>query len=552
MPSELENASFGELLRLHREKTVEKRIGKHLSQERLARKLSEKTGLVISRNNVNGWETNKKTISINDRRILVAIIAILYEYGGLISLDEADHLLRSGDYRSLNEKEITGLRLSRNPTNQGTFSLPTSQIPSQQSGIIQRGGISSDASSPRDAGNTNLAQPIELFPAECGSTPINLAQQRLLVSASFGAYFAGLLERPNIYLDLESQIDCPASRRQESLQPLQRIFWLLEYPKGPRIMVIGGEGGMGKSTLAARVIRCLYQEEAIDMILGDSAKRELLDPTSREIFQSNPRYFDPETFYEHMCNQLGLPTLSGKNAVNAIRDRLVGRKALIILDNLETVSRSNEILTSLKHITSRDIRAIVTTRRITGIGALGSDHFVVQLHPLAEPTIAGRFLYWHIEQYQHQHPALRELRSELDLHAEWLIRRTGGIPLLMQLVLSDVARFSWSYVETLPSLFGNALLDFLYRERWDDLGRHSEAGEAARQLLTWIAQEQQRGKFIASKDLTHWAAIHHLEDQLAGAVSLLFERFMLVNRNPLQGLFSIYPSLVEFINSQPA
>src|SRR5688572_24339395 len=77
------------------------------------------------------------------------------------------------------------------------------------------------------------ASEIELYSSDCGNNPINLAQQRLLVSSSFGSYFAGLLERPNIYMDMQAQIDCPYTTQLEGLQPLQRIFWLLGYAQGP-------------------------------------------------------------------------------------------------------------------------------------------------------------------------------------------------------------------------------------------------------------------------------------------------------------------------------
>ena len=394
------------------------------------------------------------------------------------------------------------------------------------------------------------AKEIELYSTACGNMPINLAQQRLLVSTSFGSYFAGLLERPNLYLDLESQIDCPATPQLEGLQPLQRIFWLLGYARGPRTMIIGGEGGMGKSTLSAKIIRCLYQEQAVDLILGDSAKSEHVNPITREIVKYQPGYYDLMSFYNRLCNQLGLPNLPGRQAIEAVKDRLVGRKAIIVVDNLETVEKGDEILNSIKKITSRDVRAIVTTRKVMGVKVLGDDLFVVQLQPLTNTRITEQFLLWHIEQYQVQHPALRDLRKDVHRNIDWLIGRTGGIPLLMQLVLSDVARYSWDYVQTLPSLFGGALLDFLYQARWDDLGRQSKEGGAAKQLLRWIAEEQYRGKEITSKEISTWAKNTNSETYLSAALSLLFERFMIINQDPLRGNFSIYPSLAEFIGNQ--
>ena len=116
-------------------------------------------------------------------------------------------------------------------------------------------------------------------------------------------------------------------------------------------------------------------------------------------------------------------------------------------------------------------------RRVSGVKNSDSDLFVVHLQPLTDLEIAERFLLWHIEQYQYQHPALRELRKNIRPHIKWMIDRTDGIPLLMQLVLSDAAHYSWDYVEMLPSLFGEALLNFLYQARWNDLGSQNQEGE---------------------------------------------------------------------------
>jgi hypothetical protein len=537
-----EASSFGEILRSFRIRSVDKRAGARLSQVQFAKRLSQKTGFIVTRNRVGNWETNKTHIPVYDRKILIAILAVLCEHQGITTLEETDRLLKAGNYRNLEDKEKAEI----NPNWGMAGSAAPVDVNIKSRSLVPDGKFDL----PGDAVSQKTGRGIELYSTECGNMPINLAQQRLLVSTSFGSYFAGLLERPNIYLDLELQIDCPVPKGQEELRPLQRIFWLLEYPRGPRTMIVGGEGGMGKSTLSAKIIRCLYQEQAFDMILGDSAKSEHADPVTGEIVQYMPGYYDAETFYRRMCSQLGLPGLPGKQAIEAIKDRLVGRRAVIVVDNLETVKEGDGILDSLKAITSRDVRAIVTTREVIGVKTLGRDLFVVQLQPLTDPGTAAHFLLWHIEEYQYQQPALRKLKDDLNHYIKWLIERTGGIPLLMQLVLSDAARYSWDYVQSLPSLFGIELLDYLYRTRWDDLGSRGRDGEAARHLLEWIARNQYRRQEITSKEIFEWAGSNNQEAHLSAALSLLFEMFLVINRDIQKGNFSIYPSLAEFVNSR--
>lgn len=393
---------------------------------------------------------------------------------------------------------------------------------------------------------------VQLYPSTCGDKGIDLGQQRLLVSTAFGTYFAGLLEREFGYVTLKGQIECPATRGQEALEPVERIFWALQYARGPRLIIIGAEGGMGKSTLAAKIVRCLFEEQAIDMILGDSAKTQRVDPTTGKIISLEPGYYDLATFYEKMCGQLGLPPTSTQQAMVAIRDRLEGRRAMIVVDNLETVARGDELLRSLHTITTRDIRAIVTTREVKGLRDLTTDTLIVHLKPLSDLAVAREFLVWHIRQHQDEHPGLRALEQDLDddKRIRWLVERTGGIPLLIQLVFSDIARFSWDYLKKLPHVYGSELLVFLYQARWDELGTLGEEGLTAKELLQWIAGEQYRGKKVSFDRLTQWAQEGERADLLTDSLRLLYERFLIVNHDPKQGNFAVFPSLVEFLHLQ--
>lgn len=192
----------------------------------------------MTRNRVGNWETNKTRIPVRDRNILMSILAVLFEYEGIIFLEEADRLLEAGGYRALNDEEARQINPNWKVTRPAGpvepiigGQLPASSgiagsatLPNKLSNTVSRSG---NDKLPNRIVSQKPAEEIELYSTACENMPINLAQQRLLVSASFGSYFAGLLERPIIYLDLESQIDCPAAARLEGLQPLQRIFWLL-------------------------------------------------------------------------------------------------------------------------------------------------------------------------------------------------------------------------------------------------------------------------------------------------------------------------------------
>ena len=141
-------------------------------------------------------------------------------------------MLEAGGYRTLNDEELLKINPEWEPKRLVSLIASAREASDSSSPSKPRNGI--PPSLPLVENTTKQSKDalqVELYSDDCGDAPINLAQQRLLVSTSFGSYFAGLLERPNLYIDLESQIDCPAPKRQDGLPPLQRIFWLLEYPK---------------------------------------------------------------------------------------------------------------------------------------------------------------------------------------------------------------------------------------------------------------------------------------------------------------------------------
>ena len=97
---------FGEQLRKFRQQCHDpvSRQGK-LTQKRLGELLQEEVGVRYSGVAVSDWERGKSRIDVDDRPILGALIKILYKYGGLKSIEEADRFLEVGNYRALDVQE---------------------------------------------------------------------------------------------------------------------------------------------------------------------------------------------------------------------------------------------------------------------------------------------------------------------------------------------------------------------------------------------------------------------------------------------------------------
>ena len=101
------DASFGQLVRFYRRQSSDPMRGGLLTQERLGELIGVQMGDAgYSGAAVSEWERDKSKIHADDRLVLIALLAVLVESGGLARPAQADGLLASGNYRRLNEAEF--------------------------------------------------------------------------------------------------------------------------------------------------------------------------------------------------------------------------------------------------------------------------------------------------------------------------------------------------------------------------------------------------------------------------------------------------------------
>jgi hypothetical protein len=98
--------SFGQQLRICRRQCSDPDRGGLLTQERLGELMGRKMGdSGYSGAAVSDWERDKSKIHADDRRVLVSLLTILHEGGGVEDVAAADTLLAAGNYRRLNGEE---------------------------------------------------------------------------------------------------------------------------------------------------------------------------------------------------------------------------------------------------------------------------------------------------------------------------------------------------------------------------------------------------------------------------------------------------------------
>ena len=98
---------FGNLLRNYRESCKDPLFpARRLSQERLGELLGAGLGTNgYSGAAVSDWERGKSRIHADSRVVLIALLKVLYENGGLETFEHANRLLEAGNYRTLNDDE---------------------------------------------------------------------------------------------------------------------------------------------------------------------------------------------------------------------------------------------------------------------------------------------------------------------------------------------------------------------------------------------------------------------------------------------------------------
>lgn len=98
---------FGKQLREFRQQCIDNKSPQgRLTQEKFAELVGRELGISYSGAAISDWERGKSKIYADDRPVLTAVITILHEYGGVKTVEQANQLLESGNYRNLDSNEV--------------------------------------------------------------------------------------------------------------------------------------------------------------------------------------------------------------------------------------------------------------------------------------------------------------------------------------------------------------------------------------------------------------------------------------------------------------
>ncbi len=286
--------------------------------------------------------------------------------------------------------------------------------------------------------------------------------------------------------------------------------------------LIDGPGGIGKTALAVRAGH-LAPVADFDLKIFLSAKVRELTPAGEQPLEDFmlPNYME---LLEELACEVGEPDLARldpKERANAVRRALADKRALIVIDNVETFQEPERV--RLYQFLSRlpgTCKAIVTSRRRTDIDAR-----VVRLDRLAEADA--------LELIAELAKNNRHLAKTSDQERRELYEITTGNPLLITWLAGQLGRpgsrcrtvaEAEAFMKSAPP--DNDPLEFIFGDLLDTFTEHETAALAA---LAHFTQPAQVDWIAELSGLARPAAQTALED--------LADRALVVADGPAQAFY---------------
>ncbi len=254
-------------------------------------------------------------------------------------------------------------------------------------------------------------------------------------------------------------------------------------PQSSFITAVDGLGGIGKTSLADRIIRdVIAQGHRFDEIGWVTAKQTHLSSLGRLQVESGR----PALTFPMLLDKLADQFIPSNNAARSqlerhrfVQSQLRERACLIVVDNLETVADYDTLLPELRQWLNPTKFLLTSRRRLLD----QPDVFSVSLQELP-PAAAFQLI-----RAEARRTGYHELETAADSDLQAIYDAVGGNPLALKLVTGQLRLYSLPEVlhrfNSAHAENPTGLLDYVYREAWESLhdnGRDiliilTEAGE---------------------------------------------------------------------------
>ncbi len=253
-------------------------------------------------------------------------------------------------------------------------------------------------------------------------------------------------------------------------QDQQRLRQLLEQPRAPWLIAIDGIGGIGKSSLAAALIREIIPTDRFYDMAWVSAKQEKFLPQTGLEPIHRPA-LDTDTLTNLLLEQLD-PNLSlarpAEEKKVLLTHLLKKQPYLIVVDNLETVVDYQTLLPFLRQL-AQPSKFLLTSRHSLFAYA---DVFCLSLRELNwADTLA-------LLQYEAEMRGIAALTNASETHLRDIYEVVGGNPLALKLVVGQLYVLPLSQVlENLKEARSKTIDDlytYIYWQAWHALDETSQ------------------------------------------------------------------------------
>ena len=372
------------------------------------------------------------------------------------------------------------------------------------------------------------------------SGKLNLGIKRSNIAQHISPYLAALLESDDVFEFIPGQI---LVQGIPTHSPISEIVNSLRRPRGPKILFISCSGGMGKTTLASRLVQILSYEDDIDFIVGTSAKTKVVNIDSNNIELISPTFRNPQEFYTNLCQQLAIPkTGNPRQMVREISKLGKDHRILIFIDNLDTLNSSEitKLVSLLQPLLSREVHAIVTCRHAD---IVADSILSIELRPLLSIPMIRRFIDWHGVSFC----VCGKLWDYFgEQHYERLIEVSGGNPLIIQILISQLQYHAWDYLDRFHECSEYELFDYLYQSVWDNLDDLGDKGVIAKKVAKYIALSQNNNN--NSNFDTIQREFQDVDKKVLDAALIeLQKRYLIQLRGGDQSSYVTFPSFIAFI-----